>query len=289
MRRTRSLTSTWPSKSHRKNNRRQRVHPPSLTRAPLTPREPPSASGNLLPPFCSYPPTQNTGLARACAMIVEGVAADPWATLVGFLSSYSSVYGGLNNRRSGLPFEEPAPAPAPAQPRAPGVCYNISSQLPSGVNGTISCGDWSGCGSGDNGASWDFETCTRLVQQIGMSGITDMMLPREWSFEWMDVHCQSRFSLVPRPFELAELWGLSSNRLAKLTSRIIFTNGLNDGWSAGGILVNLSDTLVAFNMPNGAHHSDLSGLWPGDPRNTPDVEAVYEKVAVTIEAWLAEL
>ena len=236
--------------------------------------------------MANYPPTQATGLARACAAIVAGAQTDPWGTLSNFLSSFSSVYGaGARHRRSGAPFVEPEPA----APGAPGACYNISTQVPSGANGTISCGDWSGCGDGDNGASWDFETCSRLVQQIGMSGQTDMFLPRVWSFEWMNAHCMSRFGLVPRPYDLAELWGLSTATLPSVVSRVIFTSGLNDGWSAGGILANLSDTLLAFSAPNGAHHSDLGGLWPDDPRNTPDVTAMQESVWSMISAWLADL
>jgi len=122
-----------------------------------------------------------------------------------------------------------------------------------------------------------------------MSGETDMFLAREWTIEWMNEHCISRFGSAPRPYELTELWGLSTQRLASITSRVVFTSGLNDGWSAGGVLVNLSDTLIAFSAPNGAHHSDLSHLWPGDVANTPDVLAMQQSVAATLEKWLAEL
>ena len=232
--------------------------------------------------MANYPPTQNTGLATACAMIVEKVASDPWGTLAAFLSGYSAAPGALGHR-SGVT------AALTARALRADACYEIASQVPSGANGTISCGDWSGCGSGDNGASWDFETCSLLVEQIGMSGITDMFLPRDWTLDWMNDHCTARFGVVPRPYELADLWGFSSDRLAGVASRIIFTNGLNDGWSAGGILVNLSDTLLAFNMPNGAHHSDINHLWPDPATDTPDVTATREAVASIIEQWLAAL
>jgi hypothetical protein len=79
-----------------------------------------------------------------------------------------------------------------------------------------------------------------------------MFLAREWTIEWMNEHCISRFGSSPRPYELTELWGLSTQRLASITSRVVFTSGLIDGWSAGGVLVNLSDTLIAFSAPNGA-------------------------------------
>ena len=49
-------------------------------------------------------------------------------------------------------------------------CFDMSTQVPAGRNGTISGGDWSGCGAGENGESWDFQTCTFLVEQIGTNG-----------------------------------------------------------------------------------------------------------------------
>ena len=36
-------------------------------------------------------------------------------------------------------------------------CFDMSQQLPSGPNATISAGDWSGVGKGSNGESWDFQ------------------------------------------------------------------------------------------------------------------------------------
>lgn len=70
-----------------------------------------------------------------------------------------------------------------------------------------------------------------------------------------------------------------------MTSHIVFTNGLNDGWSAGGILRNLSSTLIAFNAVDGAHHSDLSHNWPSDA-DTPAVREVRARVSELVAGWL---
>ena len=125
-------------------------------------------------------------------------------------------------------------------------------------------------GTGQDGSSWDFETCTYLVEAIGMNNVTDMFLPRVWSLEWLTAHCQLRFGVTPQPRALPELWGFDEESLPNITSRIVFTNGLQDGWSAGGIQRNLSDTLLAYNAPYGAHHSDLNHLWPSD-LDSPDI------------------
>lgn len=177
--------------------------------------------------MANYPPTSATGLAAACRQI-EG-SATPWAAISGFLSGY-----GAAARRGAAPEALRSDAP----------CYNLSNQLPSGSFATISSGDWSGVGSGDNGAAWDFETCSLLVEAIGVNNKTDMFVPRQWSLDWLVAHCAKRFNVAPQPRELAELWGFDSTRLADVATRIVFTNGLNDGWSAGGILTNLSDSLL---------------------------------------------
>jgi lysosomal Pro-X carboxypeptidase len=134
----------------------------------------------------------------------------------------------------------------------------VSAQLPAGPRATISSGDWSGVGAGEDGESWDLETCQFLVEAIGTNNITDMFLPRAWSLEWLTAHCRVRFGLTPAPRALPDAWGFDAADLPRVTSRIVFTNGLNDGWSAGGLQENMSDTLLAFNMPLGAHHSDLN-------------------------------
>ena len=45
----------------------------------------------------------------------------------------------------------------------------MSAQLAAGPRATISAGDFSGVGAGLNGESWDYETCTLLVERIETS------------------------------------------------------------------------------------------------------------------------
>ena len=291
----------------------------------------------------NYPPAPfaRTRLQAACEGIESAAPGDPWGALAGFFETYAPGGGG------GAP------------------CFNLSAQMPSGANATISAGDWSGVGSGDDGertahcvllaaaaaaaaapfpraqshararahthtlththtrarktgSSWDFETCYTCVQvrfggrwffprpslcaparspprappplpflqPIGTNGVTDMFLPRAFSYEWQAAHCQSRFNMTPQPRVLPELWGTDEAALPRVTSHVVFTNGLNDGWSVGGVLRNLSDTLLSFSMPNGAHHSDLNYAWPSK-NDTPDVLMTRELVAQTLERWLA--
>lgn len=228
--------------------------------------------------MANYPPP-NTGLLAACQMIQSVAPLDPWNALLNFLSSYAASSLESMMRTSGQQYDEVGSSAG---------CYNISTQLPSGANATITGGDWSGDGTGLDGSSWDFETCTLLVEAIGMNNVSDMFLPREWSYDWLNQHCMDRFGVVPQPRALADLWGFDEDVLPSITSHIIFTSGLNDGWSAGGIVRNLSNTILAFNMPNGAHHSDLSHLWPSSS-DTQDVYTTRNIVADLIAQWLEEI
>jgi hypothetical protein len=69
-----------------------------------------------------------------------------------------------------------------------------------------------------------------------MNGVSDMFLPREWTIDWTNAHCMARFGVTPRPHDLVDLWGFTTDALPRVTSHMIFTNGLTDGWSGGGEL-----------------------------------------------------
>ena len=164
----------------------------------------------------------------------------------------------------------------------------MTAQLPTGENATISSGDWSGVGTGPSGESWDFQTCTLEVEKIGFS--EESMFPRrDWKMSWMIDHCMSRFGVVPRPYDMVQKWRFNGTDLVENNvTRIIFTNGLKDGWSVGGIKANLSDSLIALNFPNGAHHSDLSGRGPSD-EDTEDIKEGFRTITRILGSWLEEI
>jgi Serine carboxypeptidase S28 len=165
-------------------------------------------------------------------------------------------------------------------------CFDMSQQLPTGSNATISSGDWSGVGNGASGESWDFQTCTLLVEKIGFSE-QSMFPPRNWTLEWMENHCRDRFGVSPRPTELVSKWHFN-DLVGANASRILFTNGLNDGWSVGAVKQNLSETLLVVNFPNGAHHSDLNTLGESDT-DTEDIKEGHAVIQNILSKWLDEV
>jgi hypothetical protein len=215
--------------------------------------------------MASYPPGNGTRLHQAC-----DVFSDPHVTPAERIRSF--LLARLANHSA----------------KTKASCWNMSQQLPTGPHATISSGDWSGVGTGINGESWDFQTCTLLVEAIGF-GKASMFPYREWTLEWLTLHCQERFGVTPQPYELVSRWNFTEEGLVTdEVTRILFTNGLQDGWSVGGIQTNLSDSLIAMNFPNGAHHSDLSHVGPSD-KDTQDIKQGFQDIQALLSKWLDEI
>jgi Serine carboxypeptidase S28 len=81
----------------------------------------------------NYPPSPNTNLHKDCQIFMDDTC-----------SAFDKVKTFLVERL-GQPDDDD--------------CFDMSFQLPTGSAATISGGDWSGDGIGDDAESWDFQTC----------------------------------------------------------------------------------------------------------------------------------
>ena len=215
--------------------------------------------------MANYPPSNQTTLYKSCETFANQKTGSSFQKVRTFLVDRLS-HKGTNNK----------------------TCWNMTSQLPTGPKATISSGDWSGVGTGPDGESWDFQTCTREVEAIGFSD--ESMFPeRLWSLDWLTKHCQQRFGVTPTPDAMVNQWKFRAENLVDSNvTRILFTNGLNDGWSVGGFANNLSDSLPVVNFPNGAHHSDLSHRGPSED-DTEDIKQGFKLITNVIATWLLEI
>ncbi|TXG73737.1 hypothetical protein EZV62_002316 [Acer yangbiense] len=73
--------------------------------------------------------------------------------------------------------------------------------------------------------------------------------------------------------------------LGKFASNILFSNGLRDPYSVGGVLQDISDTVVAVYTNEGAHGLDLSSFSPSDPHW---LVAQRDKEIKIVQFWIAE-
>ena len=163
-------------------------------------------------------------------------------------------------------------------------CFDMSSQLPDGRHATISGSDWSGVGTGYDGFMFDYHCCSTLTPAISFSH--ESMFPyREWTLEWLTEHCLDRFDVVPDPALLLDEFKFD-DLVGQGATRILFTNGMNDLWSKGSYLESLSDSILAINMPNGAHHSELGHYGDGV---TDDVKEAQKDIHKVLDGWLDEI
>jgi pimeloyl-ACP methyl ester carboxylesterase len=166
-------------------------------------------------------------------------------------------------------------------------CFDISTQLSSDDDA-----EEEEEAADDDGKMWNFQTCTSLIFVIGFSE-TSMFATRNSTYEdqleALKKDCYEQFGegATPRPHELVDEWGFD-DLVKQGASRILFTNGLEDMWSGGSIMEDLSPSLLALNFENGAHHSDLSHQGPSDA-DTDDIKEGFVQIAAILENWLDEI
>jgi hypothetical protein len=210
----------------------------------------------------NYPPTADQSLAKAC-FIFQDDSLDNYEKMDNVFQLISAS-NGVECKECG---------------------FDLVTQLPWGKNARISTADWTGSGDGMNGLSWEFQMCTELVVQTGFSE-KSMFYPRDFTVEWLTQYCQSRFGVEPMPHYLVDKFHFDD---LSSSSRILFTNGMNDGWSVGSILDDegLAPSIAVLNFPNGAHHSDLQH--GSNENDTDDIIRGYRQITDQIGVWLEEI
>lgn len=153
-----------------------------------------------------------------------------------------------------------------------------------GVNGTISKSDWTKYGTPDDRDAWDFQGCSFTVAIQDFSE-KSMFLPRTLTNSWLSKHCEDRFKFTPKRLQLAKEFEL--DMLAERGSKMIFVNGMNDGYYNAGIKLNLNTSIIAINLKNGAQGSDLryTGTFNS---GTYDLTQAYEEIFINLRDWIRE-
>jgi hypothetical protein len=95
-------------------------------------------------------------------------------------------------------------------------------------------------------------------------------------------YCRNNFDILMDPDYMEKVFALSD---LTNTTRLVLTNGKNDGWYPTSYPESFADVVV-LTMENGAHHSDLTHQLQED---TPDVQLVHSQVAQLVESWLQEI
>jgi lysosomal Pro-X carboxypeptidase len=196
------------------------------------------------------------------------------------------------------PYESTFLAPLPAYPVRE-FCGRLEKPLPDGkelldglqlalsvytnYTGKTKCVDISSAydaSMGDKG--WNFQACTEMVMPMCSTGQTDMFPAENWDLKKYSDECFTKFGVRPRPNAAQMFYGGAKLESA---SNIVFSNGLLDPWSGGGVLRTRNDRIDIRIIPDGAHHIDLRASNLNDPGSVIEVRKSH---VATIRKWLRE-
>lgn len=128
-----------------------------------------------------------------------------------------------------------------------------------------------------------------MVLPDGQDGVNDMFWPAPWNFSSYSDACAAQYSGV-RPEAMWLITQYGGERLDGAT-KIVYSNGLLDPWSGGGVLKNVSEArdVVAVLIPEGAHHLDLRAATSYDPESVKAARAFHEHyISKWIDEWNGE-
>ncbi|CAI9260648.1 unnamed protein product [Lactuca saligna] len=139
----------------------------------------------------------------------------------------------------------------------------------------------------NNKSGWDWQSCTEMVMPMGQGENDTMFQADPFNLGEYTKECQQVFGVTPRPYWAPiEFGGYGIKTvLEKFASNIIFSNGLRDPYSSGGVLQNISDTVVAIYTQEGHHCSDILSPMATDPDWL--VEQRNKEINI-IEGWLSK-
>ncbi|SPP82232.1 lysosomal Pro-X carboxypeptidase [Drosophila guanche] len=216
------------------------------------------------------------------------------ADLKKFLDYIEEVYGNL--AMVNYPYNSSFLAPLPAYPVRQ-VCFYLkdlhqndadllhamASALAVYTNYTNSakCLDISVNSNADE-SGWNVQTCNQMVMPFCSNGTDTMFRPSNWNFKEFSDKCYKDYRLTPKPYDIILRYG---GRNIETATNIIFSNGLLDPWSGGGVLQAPNNKVDIIILPEGAHHLDLRHSDPADP---PSVRDARNKEAAIIARWIQE-
>ncbi|XP_041357305.1 lysosomal Pro-X carboxypeptidase-like [Gigantopelta aegis] len=146
--------------------------------------------------------------------------------------------------------------------------------------GNVKCLNTSQQATGSLGdAGWDYQACTEMVMPA-CADTNSMFEPSEWNFTAYSEGCYKQFKVKPREYWIIEQY---NGKNIKDTGNIIFSNGLYDPWSSGGVMQSLTNTMISIQIPYGAHHLDLRFA---NAHDTSSVRAARTQEKNIIRLWL---
>ncbi|KAF5733298.1 lysosomal Pro-X carboxypeptidase-like [Tripterygium wilfordii] len=134
----------------------------------------------------------------------------------------------------------------------------------------------------------EWQRCSEIMMPKGQGRSETLFEPAPPNqMEIMTKDCQSLYSVTPRPHWLTTYYGGHNMKLIlkSFGSNIIFSNGLKDPFSHGGVLEDISTTIHAVKIEEGGHCEDI---FPNDDANSQRLALVTRDEYKIIQEWITQ-
>ncbi|XP_052181871.1 uncharacterized protein LOC127794661 [Diospyros lotus] len=134
---------------------------------------------------------------------------------------------------------------------------------------------------------YGWQRCSEMVMPIGRGSNDTMFPPAPFDLGNFTKDCKTQYGVSPRPHWVTTYYGGHDIKtvLNKFASNIIFSNGLRDPYSSGGVLENISETVLAVYTVNGSHCLDIILEKQSDPEWLIQQRSTEVQI---IEGWIAK-
>ncbi|EOA20470.1 hypothetical protein CARUB_v10000782mg [Capsella rubella] len=138
----------------------------------------------------------------------------------------------------------------------------------------------------NNNIAWRWQSCSEIVMPVGYDKQDTMFPTTPFNMTSYISGCESYYGVPPRQHWITTYFGIQDVKLIlqKFGSNIIFSNGLSDPYSVGGILEDISDTIVAITTKNGSHCQDIGLKSKDDPEW---LVMQREKEIKILDSWIS--
>ncbi|GMP88727.1 hypothetical protein CsSME_00040606 [Camellia sinensis var. sinensis] len=148
---------------------------------------------------------------------------------------------------------------------------DILGRIFSGVvayTGNISCHMIEDTSNIETALGWHWQECSEMVIPLGRGSNDTMFFAKPFILSSFIEDCKSMYGVPPRPHWVTTYYGGHDINmvLKRFASNIIFSNGLRDPYSSGGVLKDISDSVVAVHTVNGSHCLDILWKSQSDPK-----------------------
>ncbi|KAK9282990.1 hypothetical protein L1049_011217 [Liquidambar formosana] len=122
--------------------------------------------------------------------------------------------------------------------------------------------------SDETNQGWSWQTCSEMAIPIGITSNNTMFPAEPFDLEEFIDYCKNLYGVPPRPHWITSYYGGQDIKLVlkKFGNNIIFSNGLRDPYSSGGVLEDISQSIVAVKTVQGSHCLDILLARKDDPK-----------------------